>query len=467
MTALRLRTAWRLTLLPLAIALAAPGAVRPAAAQATTARVSVSSAGAQANGESGTIFASWTVSADGRYVAFESSASNLVAGDNNGVYDVFVHDRVTGATTRVSVDSAGVEGNSSSRAPSISGDGRMVAYYSWANNLVANDTNGVPDVYVHDRTSGATIRVSVASNGSQSNGNSENASISVDGRSVAFASEANNLVGNDTNGRGDVFVRDLQAHTTERISVTSGGEEGDGHSAGTLSISATGRFVAFKSWATNLVGDDNNGCLDVFVHDRLSGTTERASLGNGGIEANDESVWPSITADGRWVAFSSVATNLVAGDSNGESDVFVHDRYSHTTRRVSVGPGGAEGNSTSVAPSISADATIVAFTSSASNLVAGDTDWYLDIFTHDLSSGVTERVSVSSGGSQGNDNSSYPSISRDGTYVAFESLAWNLVDGDTNVVKDVFLRGSLRVATTVFEDGFANGTTSGWTVTVP
>jgi Tol biopolymer transport system component len=463
----RLGSTWRLAGLGLAIAVAAVGAARPAAAQATTERVSVSSAGAQATGESGTIYSVWTVSADGRYVAFESGASNLVAGDSNGVYDVFVHDRATGATTRVSVDSAGVEGNISSRAPSISGNGRMVAFYSWATNLVADDTNGVPDIFVRDLWTGVTTRVSVSLNGYQSNSNSDQPAISADGRFVAFISDATNLVGNDNNNHGDVFVRDLLLQTTERVSVSTLGEEGNDGSSGPLSISATGRFVAFKSRATTLVANDTNDCLDVFVHDRLSETTERVSVGNGGAEADDESVWPSVTDDGRWVAFSSVATNLVADDSNGESDVFVRDRFLHTTRRVSVGPGGVQGDSTSVTPSISADATIVAFTSFASNLVAGDTDWHGDIFTHDLSSGTTERVSISSGGSQGNDNSSYPSISRDGAYVAFESLASNLVDGDTNLVKDVFLRGSLRVATTVFEDGFANGGTSGWTVTVP
>ena len=236
-----------------------------------------------------------------------------------------------GLTTRVSVDSAGNQANGGSFAPAISADGRFVAFHSVATDLVGGDTNGVGDIFVHDRQTGLTTRVSVDSVGNQANGDSNFAAISADGRFVAFHSVATNLLGAgvDTNGTTDIFVHDLQTGLTTRVSVDSAGNQANDHSV-LAAISADGRFVAFESFATNLlgVGGDTNGVWDVFVHDRQTGLTTRVSVDSAGNQANSDSHLPAISADGRFVAFHSVATNLVGAgvDTNGTTDVFVHDR---------------------------------------------------------------------------------------------------------------------------------------------
>lgn len=408
--------------------------------QGSTTRVSVASDGSQGNAYSGGA----SVSADGRYVAFHSYASNLVSGDTNNYCetdgdnqfddncaDVFVHNLQTGITELVSVASDGSQGNWDSFGPSISADGRYVAFHSGANNLVNGDTNVATDVFLHDRQTGVTERISVASNGSQGNGNSwGDAAISADGRYVAFESYASNLVSGDTNGRDDVFVHEQQTNITTRVSVASDGSQGNLDSW-SPSVSANGRFVAFESNANNLVIGDING-RDAFVHDRQTGITQRVSVASDGSQGDSESWIPSISADGRYVAFESWATNLVSGDTNASKDVFVHDRQTGTTQRVSVASDSSQGNSDSLFPSISADGRYVAFSSIASNLVSGDTNASSDIFVHDQQTGTTMRISLANDSSQGNDRSDYVSISADGRHVAFDSLASNLVNGDTN-----------------------------------
>ena len=225
-------------------------------------------------------------------------------------------------TKRVSLSSAGAEGNRGSSFPSISADGHFVAFESSASNLVGGDTNDFGDVFVRNRWSGKTKRVSVSSAGAQGNLGSARASISAGGRFVAFEAAAWNLVGGDTNGESDVFVRDRRTGKTRRVSVSSAGAEGNGGSS-RASISADGRFVAFYSFASNLVGGDTNGSFDVFVRNRWTGKTKRVSVSSAGAEGNNDSFSPSISADGRFVAFHSFASNLVGGDTNGFGDVFV------------------------------------------------------------------------------------------------------------------------------------------------
>jgi Tol biopolymer transport system component len=407
----------------------------PAGAQAgATTRASVSGSGQEANN----ISRSASISADSRFVAFWSYASNLVPDDTNGRPDVFVHDRLTGQTSRVSVSSDGLEGNENSYYPSISADGRFVAFYSAASNLVPDDTNGHWDVFVRDRQTGETTRASVSSNGEQGYGGSFDPSISADGRYVAFWSLADNLVPGDTNQKADIFVRDRVSGETTRVSVSSDGEESNLHS-GSPSISADGRFVAFDSYATNLVPGDTNARSDVFVHDRETGQTARLSISGSGQQGNDGSYVPSISAAGRFVAFYSSASNLVPEDTNGYSDVFVHDAQTGQTIRVSVSNDGAQANRDSEYPSISADGRSVAFWSYASNLVPGDTNAKADVFVRERRARQTARVSVSGSGEEGNSYSLNPSISADGRSVAFHSAASNLVPGDTNGREDVFV----------------------------
>ncbi len=409
---------------------------RGSASGSATERVSVDSNEAQADGNSFYL----SISADGRYVAFDSFASNLVAGDTNNNRDVFVRDRQAGTTERVSVDSSGAQGNNSSGLGlAISADGRYVAFTSSASNLVSGDTNTYTDVFVRDRQAGTTERVSVDSNGVQANYESLFPAISADGRYVAFHSAASNLVAGDTNGTIDIFVRDRQAGTTERVSVDSGEAEANNDSY-SAAISADGRYVAFSSRASNLVSGDTNNFDDIFVRDRQAGTTERVSVDSGEAEANGYSYSAAISADGQYVAFDSGASNLVSGDTNAYTDVFVRDRQAGTTERVSVDSSEAQGNFGGTDPSISADGGYVAFTSDATNLVPGDTNVSLDIFVRDRQAGTTERVSLDSGGAEGNHHSSEPSISGDGRYVAFQSAASNLVPGDTNNASDIFVR---------------------------
>jgi archaellum component FlaF (FlaF/FlaG flagellin family) len=359
---------------------------------------------------------------------------------------VFVHDRQTGQTTRVSVSSTGQQANARSEFGSISADGRYVTFTSGASNLVPGDTNRWSDVFVHDRQTGQTTRVSVSSTGQQANDESRLPEISADGRYIAFQSRASNLVPGDTNGWSDVFVHDRQTGQTTRVSVSSTGQQAD-WSSENPAISADGRYVTFQSGASNLVPGDTNYSGDVFVHDRQTGQTTRVSISTTGQQANDWSEFGSISADGRYVTFTSFASNLVPGDTNDIWDVFAHDRQTGQTTRVSVSSTGQQANNLSGAGSISDNGRYVTFSSEASNLVPGDTQMCFigswincrDVFVHDRLTGQTTRVSISSTGQQGNSWSGGSWISADGRYVTFTSFASNLVPGDTNDTWDVFV----------------------------
>jgi len=405
----------------------------------TTTRVSIASDGTQGNDSSGLS----VISADGRYVVFASQASNLVDGDTNDCQDIFVHDRVTGQTERVSVASDGTQSNGISYKRFISADGRYVTFESEAGNLVSDDTNDLRDIFVHDRVTGQTERVSVASDGTQGDGSSIWSSISADGRYVAFVSGASNLVSDDTNIYMDIFVHDQVTGQTERVSVASDGAQGNGQSAypSYVSISADGRYVVFGSGASNLVSGDTNGVDDVFVHDRETSQTTRVSVASDGTQGSGMSYYSSISADGRYVVFTSYASNLVSDDTNGYTDIFVHDRVTGQTERVSVASDGTQGDLSCGwwYSSISADGRYVAFDCHARNLVPGDTNSRSDVFVHDRVTGQTERMSVASDSTQGNSDSWVPSISADGRYVAFGSGASNLVSGDTNGKADIFV----------------------------
>ena len=402
----------------------------------TTSRVSVSSAAAQANQSS----YSPAMSADGRFVVFDSGATNLASGDANGTYsDILVRDMVARTTVRVSVSTSGIQGNKGSFYPSISADGRYVAFESGSSNMVANDTNNQDDIFVRDRTGGTTVRANVSASGTQANAETEGAVISANGRFVAFRSWADNLVPGDTGGNTDIFVRDLVSATTTIANLTNGGGQ-DNDGARQAAMSADGRYVAFASESTDLVPDDTNNQVDTFVRDRDTGLTTRASVSGKGLPCNGPSWAPSMSADGRYVAFDSVADDLIPADTNSSGDVFVRDRETGTVIRASVASNGTQGNQDSDTASISADGRYVAFESLSSNLVAGDSGGFWDVFVHDCQSGSTVRATVSTAGTQGNGNSGMASTSADGRYVAFVSAATNLVADDTNGCLDVFVR---------------------------
>jgi len=414
--------------------------------------VSVDSSGAPSN--------DWSqepaISEDGRAISFWSGGDNLIAGDTNAKADVFVYDRSTGLMERVSVDSSGAEANDSSFSFSaLSADGRIVAFYSFATNLVAGDTNGEPEIFVHDRSTGITERICVDSTGAEGDGGSEFAALSFDGRFVAFDSGATNLVPNDANANEDIFVHDRQTGITERVSVDSTGAECHGLCF-LPSLSADGRFVAFSSYASDLVANDTNGVCDVFVHDRATGATERVSVDSAGAQAlHGDSAWSRISDDGRYVVYQSWASNLVANDTNQYLDVFVRDRVLGTTERASVDSAGSEADGGGMGPTISADGRFVAFSSDATNLVAGDTNGREDCFVHDRVSGLTECVSVATPASPLDSDSEGMSISANGELFVFWTDADNVVPGDTNGYPDVFVRDRVKAQWSNYGVGLA------------
>jgi Tol biopolymer transport system component len=446
----------------------------------TTERVSVASTGMQANGSSGgngSFYpAATAISADGRYVAFFSFASDLVSGDTNGVEDAFVRDRQNGTTERVSVATGGgqgtilVTGEQHDDGISISSDGRYVAFGINLSGLVPGDTNGSADIFVRDRQLGTTERVNLGATAPF--GGAVYPSISADGRFVAFTSYSDTLTPGDNNGVADVFVRDRQNATTERVSISTSGAQGDmasgeyGHW-----ISADGRYVAYSSEATNLVPGDTNGMWDIFVRDRQASTTVRASVASGGPQANGYSIAPSISGDGRFVTFSSNATNLVLSDSGSHADVFLHDFVTATTELVSVDPIGAVGNADSVYPTMSANGRFVTFLSVATNLVPGDANSHQDIFLRDRNpTGFTSLcdpglagvlacpcANPPSGPGRGCDNSSATGgavLTAAGvSYLSADSLVFT-ASGEKPTATSILMQGPASIATgTVFGQG--------------
>jgi Tol biopolymer transport system component len=421
-------------------ALVGVAAVATANAQLTTFRVSVDSAGQQSNNYSSGQF----ISDDGRFVVFGSRATNLVVGDTNNYADVFIRDLQNGTTERVSVSSSGVQGNKDSGWGSASHDGRLVVFDTLATSLVPTVSGQQfgQQVLLRDRQTGLTTCLSVDLAGLPGNGSSGLPSISADGRYVVFESYAA-LVPQDTNGVSDVYLRDVQQGATQRVSVSSIGTQGNADSL-RGKISGDGSAIVFYSYASNLVPGDTNGVGDVFVRDRLTGVTNCVSVTSAGVQGNQQNFYatwlPSISYDGRYVAFDSFANNLVANDNNAKLDVFVHDRQTGVLTRASVDSLGAEGNGVSGWSSISSVGPVVMFLSYSTNLVPGDTNLANDVFAHDLATGVTSLVSTRAAGMFGDGGSGMPSMTRDGRWVAYFSEATNLVASDTNGVTDVFVR---------------------------
>jgi Tol biopolymer transport system component len=369
------------------------------------------------------------ISRDGRYTTFVSLSQDLVPGDTNQVPDVFVRDRKAATTVRVSVGAGGRQANDSSGEGVISDHGHHVAFTSAATNLVGRDTNDTVDVFVRDMRSGITRLASVGRDGRAANGPSFLPDLSANGRFVAFQSSAANLVPGDTNGVEDAFVRDLHTGRTERVSVLG---KGQGRVAAGVEphLSANGRFVLFLA-----MNSDEDASL--YIRDRAAGTTQKVRLPRSRITLAS---W-TISGNGRYVAFVTDAP-LVADDTNGEYDAYRYDRTTGATQRLSVGSAGQQGNAYSVTVDLSWDGRVAAFSSLASNLVAEDSNGLVDVFRRDLRLGTTRRVSVGMGGQQANGDSAFSrdlAISADGDHVAFGSFATNLVANDTNNAPDVFV----------------------------
>src|SRR3989338_5649262 len=455
------------------VVLAAPGVIR---------RASVANDGSEADDGS----FQPRVSVDGRHVVFGSTATNLlgVGGDANDSLDIFLRDTCgelescSPTTIRVSLADDGSEANADSAQPGVSADGRFVAFQSAATNLTAQATGGFAQIYVRNTCLGAgpacspsTTMVSRATDGTVADADNEFPAISADGRYVAFLSDATNLVAGDVGGAQDAFVRDTCAGvptgcspTTIRVSLADDGSEANDDSA-QPGVSADGRFVAFQSAATNLTAQATGGFAQIYVRNTCLGagpacspSTTMVSRATDGTVADADNQFPAISADGRYVAFLSDATNLVAGDVGGAQDAFVRDTCagvptgcSPSTTRVSVADNGSEGNSDSGRPSLSADGRLAVFASGASNLIGSDTNAVADVFVRDTCFGAsgpctpgTTRVSLANDGSEANLAGTEPAISADGRFVTFASSADNLVGAgnDTKGGFDGFVRGT-------------------------
>lgn len=389
-----------------------------------------------------------SISGDGRFVAFASKAPNLVPGDDNHQFDVFVRDRLDGTTELVSASTSGEIGNGASLLPAISRNGQFVAFNSEASNFVPGDVDptggeGALEVFVHDRQTGVTERIAFSSDGGYVPLPSFSADISSRGRYVVFAAAAA-LTPEDDNITYDIYVRDRETATTELVSVPESGPHRNLPSLFSA-ISGNGRFVTFESSQPGLVPGDTNRWNDVFVTDRRTGEIERVSVDSSGGQARKGSSEPDISRDGRFVTFVSNAKDLIRHDTNGTaSDVFVHDRASGRTTLVSRSTNGRQSPLQSNQPSISDDGTKIAFISAGGKLVDRDTNDALDVFVRDRAARTTVRVSVGPGGRQVSGNvEPYTDIdiSGDGASVAFDSKSAGLIPHDTNGRADVFVFG--------------------------
>jgi Tol biopolymer transport system component len=383
------------------------------------------------------------VSADGTVVVFESYATNLVPGDTNNKTDVFARDVRSGSIQRVSISSTGGQSNNNSGHASASADGRYIAFDTYASNLTPDSSGADAKIVRHDRETGETVLVSRNAQGEPANGLASRPAISADGRFVAFGSYANNLVPGDANAAMDVFLADVATGQITLVSVTTRGEQGNGDSASTSGLrgppamSPDARFITFRSVASNLVPGDSNGWGDVFVRDMQAETIERVSISSTGEEANGESDWPVISADGRYVAFLSAASNLVSGDTNDLSDIFVHDRVTGTTTRVSIASSGAQANGAADVPSISANGRYVAFNTWA-DLSSEDANGTADVYIHDRITGMTELASPRGDITAASSMTWTPRLSADGRLVVFASDSADLVPNDFNTALDIF-----------------------------
>lgn len=402
---------------------------------------------------------------DGSKVAFWSDSSIMAPGDTNNTGDIFLRDVNADTTIRVNVGPSAAQANDLTFAEiDIDNGGNLIAFASNAKNLIASDNNNFTDVFVYDNGVKATARVSLAPGGAEANGASFRPVISGNGLLVAFRSNATNLVANDTNGLPDIFLFDRSQGQTARVNVAGDGTQANAEDPDApnrnIALGFDGRYIAFDTRASNLVANDNNNVSDVFVHSRSpqGNTTVRVSVSSAGVQGNAASYYPSMSDNGRYIVFESTASNLVANDTNGRTDIFLHDRDTNAngifdepgsiaTIRVSQLNNSTQANGNSSTPSISANGRYISFWSEASNLVANDTNNAADIFTYDRQTGNINRVlGVSNVQPAGGNAARISNMSGNGDYVAFESAATNLVASDTNGVGDVFIAKSVLPA---------------------
>jgi Tol biopolymer transport system component len=414
----------------------------PSLAQSTS-NASLGSNGTTANGRSWLNPQSSAVTPDGRFVVFQSLASDLMNGDTAGLTDVFVRDLTNGQLERISVTGAGgFEPNGTSQHGAISDDGRFVAFESEAQNLVPGDSNFSRDIFLRDRQIGVTTIISVSTGGAFGNAASSQPAISADGSFIAFASAATNLVANDPNGQVDVFLRNLTLGTTRLVSLATGGANGVSDQP---AISADGRFVAFRSTASNLVPVDLLGFADIFVRDMTGPTLELVSVNTAGAQGDGNSSQPSLSADGSRLVFTSAATNL-APIGPAALNVFLRDRTAGATALVNAGPNGPS-NALADRGRISRNGAYASFLSPATNLAGGHSGSVVDAFVVKFASGEVQRASVPTAPQPSELSSAVlenGGVSDNGRFAPFSTAANNVIAGETGALEDVYVRDLQR-----------------------
>lgn len=381
---------------------------------------------------------SWdaAISTDGRYATFYSASDKLIDGDSNKSSDLFLFNFDTGELTKISKNEGVLFGISTDMGASLSSDGKFIAFTTGGSDYGIVDTNTCWDIYVYNREEDTYERVSESTEGNQGNNYSRTPVISEDGRFVAFSSASNNLDGYHYDG--GTYIHDRLLHITKFLA--------SGY-ARTPSMSSDGNLIAFQSNDNTLVPNDINNEIDAFVYDQLSKTYEIVDVNNVGVIGNYGANSPSISGNGRYVAFMSASTNLLPDvDINGKSQIFVHDRSSGENILVSVSNENVAGNGTSWYPKISQNGRYVVFESYATNLVDDNNNYCgsnllencHDVFARDLWEGVTYKVSITSTDQETNGNSKNPAISGDGLRIVYESQAYNILPGDTNGYWDIY-----------------------------
>jgi hypothetical protein len=398
-------------------------------------RISVGNGGIEGNGAS----LVQDISADGRFIYFLSAADNLVGGDTNGDTDAFVYDRQSGQNSRVSLTSLNAQADGGNTSPGrLSADGRFVTFYSAATNLVAGDTNAKRDVFVRDRQESQTVRVSVSSAGGESNNESARSSISADGNLVVFSSYASNLTPGDINNKSDLFLHNRQTGETIILTKSFSGSVGANSDSTLPVISADGKFIVFQSQASNLVANDTNNAIDIFLYDVEIKTVSRISPDTDNFGKRTSSEAPNLDATGRWITYKAQSERVVQGNFVYVDDIYLYDRLSGQTTLVSKAPNGDRAVDDSEIPFISGDGRFVVYNSRALNLVAGDTNNRDDLFVYDRLNDQNRRITPP----QGSNFAFAATISYDGRFIAYQTQDGSLVSNDTNGVSDVFLYDS-------------------------
>jgi hypothetical protein len=407
------------------------GLISPAAISATVPGINVGISVSTGGGNPDNLAMKPSSSQDGRYIAYVSAATNLVSSDTNGQTDIFVRDRLNGTTTMLSVSSSGVQANGPSNRAQISANGRYVTFESTATNLVSGDTNAKSDIFVRDQVLNTTQLVSSSSAGVIGNDYSGEPDISADGKHVVFNSYATNLVSSPSITYNGVYVKNLSSGEVKLVSKSASGVAPNAL-INTPSISCEGRFIIFSSGANNLVSGDPNYPLvknkqRIYLVDMLNGGTLDYLTGTA-----DKSMSPGqISCNGNYIPLVSAASNIVSGDTNLVNDTFLYDRINSSFERISISSTGTEGNGANYGESMSVsnDGKFVTFASTATNMVSGDTNGKVDVFLRNRQAGTTEVISMNASSVLGDGDSLDAAISYDGRYVSYTSAATNLVSG--------------------------------------